>query len=134
MPPRDASPEQVVRAYLDASNAHDVATMNALVVGDWTYRASRFSPTRVVTDVTIFPAEVEQSADVPVVGPRAKPPHIAEVVNVQLDAFTVHGGDLNNPDGQRYAWGYRLSRPDNGRPGGSSTRASAEGQRPAANR
>jgi hypothetical protein len=34
VPPREASPEQVVTAYLDALNAHECATAKALITAD----------------------------------------------------------------------------------------------------
>lgn len=103
VPPPSATPEQVVRAYLAASTAHDVDTMNALVDGDGVRRASRFDATWTVRDVRTSPP-------VPDTWIGDENPAYAEVVHVDVDLHILKGHDLNFPDDTDRYWGYMLGR------------------------
>lgn len=103
VPPTSASPEQVVRAYLAASNAHDVDTMNALVEGDRAGRESRFQPTWTMREVKVSPATPDSwIGDANTTYP--------EVVHVDVDMHMLKGHDMNFPDDTDTYWGYILGR------------------------
>jgi hypothetical protein len=92
----------VVQAYLAASTAHDVATMNDLIAGENFVRPSRLEPTWLVGDV-------KTSA------PYADPASAAaetwtQVVHVDVTMHVVQGHDLNFPDNTDTYWGYILAR------------------------
>ena len=103
VPPVSASPDAVVRSYLEASTAHDVDTMNALVEGDHVGRASRFDPTWTVRDVKTSP---------PVPDPWTgdKNTSYPEVVHVDVNLHMIKGHSLNFPDDTDTYWGYILGR------------------------
>ena len=103
VPGRNASPEQVVRAYLDASNVHDVATMNALTAGSGMVPESRFRPTWLVSRVRTYPPRPDG-------GPGSAWTGWHQVVNVSVDMFVLKGHDLNFPDHTPATWGYILAR------------------------
>lgn len=103
VPAATASPEQVVRTYLAASSAHDVATMNALSAGDRFQRASRFRPTWMVSKVRTFAPTADG-------GPGSAWTGWHQVVNVSVDMFVLKGHDLNFPDHTPATWGYILAR------------------------
>lgn len=103
VPPRSATPEEVVRTYLEASNAHDVATMNALTAGN-APRESRFRRTWIVGDVKTYPAAPESAAG----GSAAE--GWRQAVRVDVDMHMVKGDDMNMPDHTDAYWGYILGR------------------------
>ena len=103
LPPASASPEQVVKAYLDAASAHDVTTMNALILGDHMFPASRFEPTWLVSRVkTNAPTR-----DDALVSTWAS---WRQVVYVDFTMHVIKGHDLNFPDNTDTYWGYVLAR------------------------
>ena len=103
VPPRTADPQQVVRAYLAASNAHDVDTMNALTDGERGRRVGRFDPTWTFRDL-------EVGAPVPDPWIGAANTTYAEVVHVDVQLQIIKGHDLNFPDDTDSYWGYMLGR------------------------
>lgn len=103
VPSSSASPEQVVRAYLTASTAHDVATMNALSAGDRFERASRFKPTWMVSGVKTYPPRADG-------GPGTAWTTWHQVVRVDIDMRMLKGHDMNFPDDTDTYWGYILAR------------------------
>ena len=103
VPAADATPQQVVTAYLAASTAHDVATMNALSVGGSSLRASRFETTWMVSRVKTY-------APSPDGGPGTAWTNWRQVVKVDVIMHTLKGHDLNFPDNTDTYWGYALGR------------------------
>ena len=103
VPAADATPQQVVTAYLDASTAHDVATMNALSAGDSFLRASRFEPSWMVSRVKTY-------APSPDGGPGTAWTNWRQVVKVDVDMLILKGHDMNFPDNTDTYWGYVLGR------------------------
>lgn len=103
VPPTAASPEQVVRAYLAASNAHDVDTMNALVAPERQGSTSRFDPTWTMDDVRISPPTPDTW-----IGDENTT--YSEVVHVDVQLHMIKGHDLNFPDDSDTYWGYLLGR------------------------
>ena len=103
VPADDATPQQVVTAYLEASSAHDVATMNALSAGDRFLRASRFEPTWMVSRVKTY-------APSPDGGPGTAWTNWRQVVKVDVDMLILKGHDINFPDNTDTYWGYALGR------------------------
>ena len=101
----------MVRAYLAASSAHDVATMNALVdPKGQVYRTSRFERTWVVDDVHVSGARRADEGIDPADNAWAD---WQESVDVDFNATSVHGGTdfgLDFPDGQPATWGFVLGR------------------------
>lgn len=103
VPAADASPEELVRAYVDALDSGDLDTARALeaegagLADDW--------------------ADVDSVTDLKVGDPfrethRSSPRR--QVVNVPVE-FTVAGGDASLEDG-RMVWGYILERRGAGEP------------------
>jgi hypothetical protein len=103
VPPTSASPEQFVRSYLAAANAHDVDTMNALTEGGQAGGASRFRPTWTMRDVHISPATPD-----PWIGDSNTT--YTDLVHVDVDLHIIRGHDLNFPDDSDTYWGYILAR------------------------
>ena len=103
VPPRTADPQQVVQAYLAASNAHDVDTMNALTAVDRVRPLSRFDPTWTLRDLEVSPPVPD-----PWIGDANTT--YAEVVHVDVELHIIKGHDLNFPDDTDTYWGYILGR------------------------
>ena len=89
-------------AYLDASTAHDVSTMNALVDPSRMARHSRFDSTWSVDQVDLFPEVPDHALD-------SVLPSGTEVVRVPVDMYLLHGGDASMTNGH-LSWGYLLAR------------------------
>lgn len=93
MPPADASPEDVVRAYVRAINAHDCTTARALAAG-----ADAWCGHSTLDDLRIT-----GTTD------RTREGRPTEKVTQVLVEFTLHGGDASMGEG-RHGWGYLLDR------------------------
>lgn len=92
VPADDASPQDVVRAYVAAVNAKDCTTAITLAPGDsWCGRA-RLDELRLTSTT-------DQTRE-------GNPSRKVKYVAVQ---FTLHGGDGSMPDGP-HGWGYLLDR------------------------
>ena len=102
LPPVGASPEQVVGTYLEAMNAGDVDTINALVVSDYLQR-SRSDSRWTVTDITIHSAQPESLTNSAAEG-------WSQAVNVPVTFRTTHAPDISIPDDEEMYWGYLLVR------------------------
>ncbi|KRE54523.1 hypothetical protein [Phycicoccus sp. Soil748] len=105
VPSARASAQDVVAAYLDASNAHDVGTMNAILDPARMGTLSRFRATWVVDEVDMQPVEAYHELD-------SVLPAGTEVVRVPVDLVVIRGTDLTVPDHTRLPWGFVLARPD----------------------
>jgi hypothetical protein len=110
-PPGDATPEQVVATYIDALNAHDCTTAQALTApgfGPSTSVAFWCHEFASLTDVVIH----DHYVDDPRANGRTDVP--GETVGVGV-SFTVHSRPLHvnpaMPDGPN-PWGYLLTRAD----------------------
>ncbi|MCE1180212.1 MAG: DUF4829 domain-containing protein [Micrococcales bacterium] len=96
MPPDDATPEQVVRAYVDAVHAKDCETADALFEdgeGSWCGDID-------ITSLTVTSQSQERRETTSGAGP------VIERVHVQI---TTRGGDVSMPDGE-HMWSYLLDR------------------------
>ncbi len=102
MPARDAAPEQVVRSYLDAQNAGDITTMNALVVGD-EMRHSQSDRRWIVSDVKIHQVTPDNS-----IGTLAE--NWRQSVRVDVSFHTQRSPDMSIPEDEDMVWGYWLVR------------------------
>lgn len=94
VPPDDASPQDVVRAYVAAVNAQDCSTASKLApdtAGSWCGK-SRLDDLQI-TGMTDEPREDDA----------------ARTVNHVWVEFTLHGGDGSMKEG-RNTWGYLLDR------------------------
>jgi len=103
VPAADATPQQVVKAYLDGSTTHDVATMNALTTGDRMPHEGRFDRTWMVDQVKVFDPRPEEGAG-------SLWSAWEQVQRVDVDVTTLRSGGLNFPDGEGATWGYILVR------------------------
>jgi hypothetical protein len=98
VPPDSATPEQVVRAYVTALNAHDCGTARDLTVPEeWSYSDG-------------WCDDVASLENFDIVGSVSPTPDRVESVGVtfDLDWRFLHG-DGSMPEG-RTAWGYELQR------------------------
>lgn len=96
MPPDDASPEQVVRAYTDAVHAGDCDTAAALVDD----RSESWCGATDITALTVTGTTQERKSTVAGDGP------LIQHVWVNL---TPRGGDVSLPD-EEMMWSYLLDR------------------------
>lgn len=103
MPPVGASPEQVVQTYLEAMNAWDVDTINALVVRDH-LRRSRFDSRWTVSEIGVATATPESVSG----GTAAE--GWGQAVRVAVTFRTIHAPDITIPEGEQMSWGYLLVR------------------------
>lgn len=95
MPPDQATPAHVVRAYANAVHAGDCATAGALVDG-----TSSWCGSIDITSLTVTNGTQEKKSTVSGDGP------MIERVWVNL---TSHGSDISLPDGD-HQWSYLLDR------------------------
>jgi hypothetical protein len=98
LPSADASPHEVVKAYVRAINADDCASMRALsdpvnTVGAW------------CGGITVSDLVIHDPVEDTCCGPGQDHSH---VVKVPVD-FRLRGADSSMPDGE-HAWGYILVR------------------------
>ena len=106
VPANDATPEQVVTAYLDALNAHDCDTAEAVTTDDATDSAESWC--RKVTSLTNVDVR-DHLTERPEFSGRSAPDEVATVpVTFDLDWRIFHG-DVSMPEGPT-TWGYRLVR------------------------
>lgn len=96
IPPDDASPEQVVRAYADAVHAGDCGTADALVAD----RSQSWCGNVDITALTVTGTMQERRATERGDGPM--------IQRVWVD-LTAEGADASLPDGERQ-WSYLLVR------------------------
>lgn len=96
MPPDNATPEEVVRAYVDAVHVGDCQTAAALMTGN----ARSWCDNIDITALTITERTQEQKATESGDGP------MIERVWVTI---TTHGSDVSLPDGD-HSWSYLLDR------------------------
>lgn len=99
MPPEDAAPGVVVRAYLDALEVEDCATARAL------YRPGRDPLAPWCGEVEVRDSTVDEVQDDGCCGLGEQ---YAQSVYVPVDLVT-RGGDVSLPDGE-HPWGYVLVR------------------------
>lgn len=106
VPPDDASPEQVVTAYLDALNQHDCGTAKAVATRHFAEHARSWC-----TDVSsLAHLLIHQSRPVTPDEVGLAPPAQAVEVWVRFDlTWRLFHGDPLTPDGTTY-WGYVLER------------------------
>ncbi len=93
LPRADASPAEVVRAYVDAVNSRDFETANAIdTQSSWQYHRFERSPTmhHLRIDAPTTPGDAL---------------HVYVPVR-----FEIEGGDASMPDGAT-TWGFDLTRP-----------------------
>lgn len=93
VPGAGASPETVVRAYIDAVNARDFDTANAIRPGD---RLGRFSRPMQISDLTDVTTRDDVNGRV--------------AVDFMAD---IHATDGSMEEGRQW-WGYLLERSDDG--------------------
>ena len=105
VPGRGASPQAIVEAYLAASSAHDVDTMNALLASSARH-ASQSRPTQVFSHVRTFPPGPD-GAD------GAAWPKWHHVVRVDVSALIVKDPDPEIPSDINASWGFILGRQSN---------------------
>ncbi|QGA08951.1 DUF4829 domain-containing protein [Nocardioides sp. dk884] len=106
VPANDATPEQVVTAYLDALNAHDCDTAEAVMTSDAKDSATSWCrQVASLTDVDVRDHFTER----PEFSGRSAPEEVVNVpVTFDLDWRLFHG-DVSMPGGTT-TWGYRLVR------------------------
>ena len=106
VPPRDASPEQVVAAYLDAVNAHDCDTAEALMTADAEDRATSWcEDVASLEDVDIHDHFTERPKD----SGHSAPEEVANVpVTFDLNWRLFHND--GSMDEGATSWGYLLVR------------------------
>ena len=110
VPGRTATPEQVVRAYLRALDAHDCDTATQVVA-----RESRPGTASMCGDVAGVPrAEVRRaSAEEPVTAGLPAGTQVVEVpVTLDVEWRLLHGAGVRGP----HAWGYVLARTSSDQP------------------
>lgn len=106
VPADDASPEQVVTAYLAALDGHDCDTAEALVTSDASFGAASWChDVAHLTDVEVR----ERTTEDPALSGRPAPEEVADVsVSFDLDWRPFHD-DVSMEEGPT-AWGYLLVR------------------------
>lgn len=105
LPGPDASPAQTVEAYVEALNARDFATANAILSDEHRQPWRRFSRSPRLEDLRIGDS-IRQSA-----GPEdgeSRADAYEEAVYVQV-TYNLHGGDISMPDGPT-DWSYVVAR------------------------
>jgi len=115
MPADDASPEQVVAAYMEALDAGDCETAKALVIPSshestqwWCSQVASMSDATVAAAVP-EPAELSSSANLQSSGESAASREVVDV-RVTFDfRRRPFAGDISLPDGPTH-WGYFLQR------------------------
>ena len=104
LPPADATPQEVVRAYIDAVNAADCSSLRALS------EPEGFSTLWCRGDVKLTNVRIAEPRPDGCCGVSGS--H-AESRNVPV-VFDRRGGDVSFPDERDAAWGYILVRDETG--------------------
>lgn len=108
MPPADASPEEVVTAFIASVNAGDMDTVVALSSADLALEIEQSWEDVTIADVQIRkPTAGFFGGDIRAPG--------QENIYLPIDAV-FHGTDGSLPDGELTGWGYTLARPDEDSP------------------